>query len=149
MIPCHDLRTGNIILVNNRLRKVFAIVNSNMLSDHSSVGVESITNGESDNYPVENINPVLLTDAVLQQCNFVFREYFKFWQLVSTSQPRTEMNIDLDYNIIDFLRRPVIKKITSLHQLQNIYYILNGKELDFDVDTIIGAEPKSSVFAGN
>jgi hypothetical protein len=150
MIPCHDLRTGNIILVNNRLRKVSTISNSSSLADHSSVGVESITSEENENYAVEDIQPVPMSEAVLQQCNFIFRDYFKFWQLVSKGQPRTEMNIDLDYNIIDFMRRPVVKNVTSLHQLQNIYYMLHGKELDFDVDPIEVAEmPRTVAFAGN
>src|SRR5688572_8598432 len=106
MIPCHDLRTGNIILVNNQMRKVSAISNSNTLTDRSSVGIESITNEETETYSVEDINPVLVTDAILQQCNFIFHDYFRFWQLVGSGLPRTEMDIDLDYNIIDFMRRP-------------------------------------------
>jgi hypothetical protein len=93
---------------------------------------------------------VRLTNAILQQCNFIFRDYIKFWQLITSGQPRTEMNIDLDYNIIDFMRRPVVKKLTSLHQLQNIYYMLHGKELDFDVDPVEVADISLSVaFAGN
>jgi hypothetical protein len=148
MIPCHELRTGNIILVNNRLRKVSTITNSHSLADHSSVGVESITNGEPDNYPVENIDPVVLTDLILQQCSFVYHKYFKFWQLIrGIAERRSEMDIDRDYNIIDFMRKPVVKKVTSLHHLQNIYYMLNGKELVFDEDVIQGAEPKSRAFS--
>lgn len=65
MIHCHDLRTGNIILVNNRLRRVATINNSNTLTDHSSVGVESITNEGPDHYSVENIGPVPITDDIL------------------------------------------------------------------------------------
>ncbi|HYO22360.1 MAG TPA: hypothetical protein VER36_08125 [Flavisolibacter sp.] len=150
MIPCHDLRTGNIILVNNRLRKVSTITNSNTLTDRSSIEVESVTDEASEVYPVESIDPVPLTDAILQQCSFVFRNYFRFWQLVSAGQPRTEMNIDMDYNIIDFMRRPVVKKVASLHQLQNIYYMLHGRELDFDVDTVaLDEAQKNSAFAGN
>ena len=149
MIPCHDLRTGNIILVNNRLRKVVSISNSYTLTDHSTVGVESITNEEPETYAVQHIEPVLLTGAILQQCNFVFYDYFKFWQLIGSGQLRTEMNIDLDFNILDFMRRPIIKKVSSLHQLQNIYYMLHGTELNFDVDTVAGAEIPENLVTAN
>ena len=36
----------------------------------------------------------------------------------------TEMDIDPDYTLIDFMRRPIVKNIASLHQLQNLYYML-------------------------
>ncbi len=137
MIPCHALRTGNIILVNNRLRRVTMISNSRTLTDQPLVGVESINYDENENYPVEDIQPVPMSEAVLQQCKFNYQQYFKFWQLISTEGGRKEMNIDSDYNLIDFMRRPMVKNIASLHQLQNIYYMLFNKELDFDVDTTV------------
>jgi len=137
MIPCYELRTGNIILVNNRLRRVNMISNSETLTDQSLVGVESAGYQENENYPVQDIQPVLMSEAVLEQCQFTYHSYFKFWQLISTEGTRTEMDIDPDYNLIDYMRRPVVKKIASLHQLQNIYYTLHGKELNFDVETAV------------
>jgi hypothetical protein len=78
-----------------------------------------------------------MSQAVLQQCNFTYQEHFKFWQLISTDGGRREMDIDREYNLIDFMRRPMVKNIQSLHQLQNIYYMLFNKEMDFDVETTI------------
>jgi translation elongation factor P/translation initiation factor 5A len=137
MIPCHDLRTGNIVLVNNRLRKVNMISNSETLTDQSLVGVQSIGYTENENYPVEEIQPVPMSTAILEQCHFTYHSYFKFWQLISSEGSRSEMDIDSDYTLIDFMRRPIVKHISSLHQLQNIHYMLFNKELDFDVDTTI------------
>jgi len=58
--------------------------------------------------------------------------YFKFWQKAeSVNRKKTEMDIDKDYNLIDFMRRPVVKNIVSLHQLQNLYFSLKGKEIGF------------------
>ena len=31
-----------------------------------------------------------------------------------------------------FMRKPVVKRVTSLHHLQNIYYMMNGKDLVFN-----------------
>lgn len=139
MISCHELRTGNIILVNNRLRKVMMISNSQSLTDRSMVGVESIDDAENENYTAEEIEPVPMSEAILQQCHFTYHPYFKFWQLIDAEGKRTEMDIDGDYSLIDFMRRPIVKKLTSLHQLQNIYYSLLGKDLDFDADTAVVA----------
>lgn len=84
-------------------------------------------------YKLENLQPVPLSDDVLKQCRFVYHDYFKFWQLISGEDDRrSEMDIDPDYNIIDFMRKPLVKKVTSLHQLQNVYFMLHGKELDFE-----------------
>ena len=75
--------------------------------------------------------PIALTDEVLTQCGFLYHDYFKFWQLIEGMDAyRSEMDIDTEYNIIDFMRKPVVKKLTSLHQLQNIYFMLKGKELN-------------------
>ena len=137
MIPCHDLRTGNIILVNRRLRKVTMISNSQTLTDQSLVGVENNNYDENENYSVEDIQPVPLNEAVLQQCHFTYQQYFKFWQLISTDAERTEMDITADDNFIVSMRRPIMKNVASLHHLQNICYMLFNKELDFDVETTI------------
>jgi hypothetical protein len=131
------------------MRKVSAISTCNSLTHRPSVALESMTNDAAETCRIENIYPLLITDSILQQCNFIFHDYFKVWRLGSRFQPGTEMEIDLNYNLIDFLRRPVIKKITSLHQLQNIYYIVYGIELDLDADVIGGNESMLSAFASN
>jgi len=142
MIPCYDLRTGNIILVNNRLRKVTLINNNHTLSDRSLVGVESTNKEENEKYAVEDIQPVPMSEAILQQCHFSYQQHFNFWQLINTDGRRTEMNIDPDYTLIDFMRRPMVKHIASLHQLQNIYYMLFNKELEFDIHATVVTDSK-------
>ena len=137
MIACHDLRTGNIVLVNNRLRRIVMISNSETLTDQSMVAVESTNNEGNETYSFQDIQPVPMNEAILEQCHFIYQQHLKFWQFINTDGIRTEMNIDDDYNLIDFMRKPIVKKISSLHQLQNIYYMLFNKELDFDLDTTI------------
>jgi len=124
MISCNELRLGNRVLVDKNLQQV------SMINDTT---VFTIDTGESHEQKVseqsfEQIEPVPLTDDVLKQCGFVYHDYFKFWQLI-TSGIRSEMDIDSDYDVIDFMRRPIIKKMASLHQLQNVYFMLKGREL--------------------
>lgn len=131
MIQAHELRIGNYILMNGQLQQVFMINQQTAQVNFSSVDSNGqATDGEG--CTLANAQPVPLTEDILQQCRFVYHDYFKFWQLITgTGDLRSEMDIDRDFNIIDFMRRPFVKKVSSLHQLQNIYFMLLGKELPF------------------
>jgi hypothetical protein len=41
-----------------------------------------------------------------------------------------EIELDPDYNVRDFGHRFIGVKITSLHQLQNLFFMLKGLELE-------------------
>jgi hypothetical protein len=128
MISCYELRIGNYVLVDENLQGISIITTSSV----STVDLEDDNEGVVSEHSLENIQPVPLTDDILKQCGFVFHDYFKFWQLITTGI-RSEMNISPDYEVIDFMRKPILKKLTSLHQLQNIYFLLKGRELKFQV----------------
>lgn len=131
MIPSHELRLGNYVLVEQKIEQV-SMINAVSSATTALTGRAGENTEAKMPQPLENLLPVPLTDAVLRQCHFVFHDYFNFWQLLSgTGETRSEMDIDRDYNILDFMRRPVVKKLTSLHQLQNIYFMLKGKEITF------------------
>jgi len=131
MIPCYELRIGNYVLAEQKLQRI------SMLNDKTSSANTFSTdaNNNTDNGPehkLASIQPVALTDDILKQCNFVYHSYFKFWQLINPPENnRSEMNVDRDYNILDFMRKPIVSRVKSLHQLQNIYFMLKGKELLF------------------
>ena len=127
MIQSNELRIGNYVLCEGRLERLAMIDNKT-----SAVDVESTDVAQKGGIAFSNIQPISLTDDILRQCGFIYHDYFKFWQLVSGKDAlRSEMDIDRDYNFIDFMRRPLVKKVTSLHQLQNIYFMLKGQELLF------------------
>lgn len=126
MISCYELRIGNYVLVDGDLQEVSAITSTTV----STFDAEKKEEQEVSKHRLQSIQPVPLTDDILQQCGFVYHDYFKFWQLITTGI-RSEMNISPDYEVIDFMRKPILKKLTSLHQLQNIYFLLKGRELQF------------------
>lgn len=132
MIHSYELRLGNYVLVNQNIEQVSMIDGTFSATTALSTGTKN-REDMTKKHSLESFQPVPLTDDILQQCNFVYHDYFKFWQLITgIDSDRSEMNIDRDYTIIDFMRRPVVKKVTSLHQLQNIYFMLKGKELVFE-----------------
>jgi len=123
MISCYELRLGNQVLVNKKPQQV-SMINKTSVSTIDTEGKEPVTGEHS----LEKVQPVPMTDDILKQCGFTFHPYFKFWQLINTD-PRSEMNIDHDYAVLDFMRKPIGKTLTSLHQLQNVYFLLMGREL--------------------
>ncbi|HEX2536609.1 MAG TPA: hypothetical protein VHK69_22855 [Chitinophagaceae bacterium] len=131
MIPCNEVRTGNYALVSGNIIKITSIQNDMEAAAQPMLGFRD-TSGAYRTVPARDAEAVPLTDEILKQCGFALHDYFHFWQLVSiTEGPRSEMDIDADYNLIDFMRRTLVKKMASLHQLQNVYFALKGTELPF------------------
>jgi hypothetical protein len=126
MISCYELRLGNWVLVNGNFQQVSMITGTTV----STIDAEDSSEQAASNYGLEKLEPIPLTDELLKECGFIYHHYFKFWQLV-TKGIRSEMDISPDYEVIDFMRKPVLKKLTSLHQLQNVYFMLKGRELKF------------------
>jgi hypothetical protein len=131
MISPNELRIGNHVLIDQNLRQVSMINCDDGFADVPSIGFAQAD--ESAGYAScssDRVQSCPLNEGLLQSLGFVFHPHFHFWQKITTSgDKRSEMNIDLDMNIIDFMRRPIVRKLSSLHQLQNIYFFLHGQEL--------------------
>jgi hypothetical protein len=113
--------------VNEHLQQVSVITGTTVFT----IDPEESAEQSPTEHSLENLQPVSMTDEVLKDYGFVFHDYFKFWQLLTTGI-RSEMDIDRDYDVIDFMRKPIVKKLASLHQLQNIYFMMKGRELKFN-----------------
>jgi hypothetical protein len=131
MIPYNELRIGNFVLVDQTMQRISMIEKASS----TTTALPGANREEAKTripHLLESLQPVPLNDAILKQCNFMFHDYFKFWQLITGAEEnRSEMDMDRDYNILDFMRKPIVKNVASLHQLQNIYFMLKGKELLF------------------
>src|SRR5438045_9258597 len=95
MITRHQLRIGSYVMADEKIQQVSLIDNETAQVRFSSVASQTGAAVHKD-YSLDSIQPVLLTDDVLRQCNFVFHDYFKFWQLISgQDEKRLEMDIDI------------------------------------------------------
>ena len=131
MMSPDELRIGNYVLVDENVQEVSFIRNTTV----STMGAQ--TNDEVvSEYSFQRIQPVPLTNSILQQLGFVYHEYFKYWQLITTGI-RSEMNISRDYELIDVKRKLTLEKLTTLHQLQNTYFLLKGRELKFSKKVLL------------
>src|SRR5881398_2401323 len=124
MIPINELRIGSYVSIKGSIKRVSLISDDSIFSEMPVLWMKGDLSKDVQKYGTADIEPVPMSDQVLSQCGFVFHDYFRFWQLIDTSSKRFKLDIDPDYNIIDFMRRPLVKKISSLHQLQNIYFAL-------------------------
>ncbi|MGZ3897393.1 MAG: hypothetical protein ACXVBN_03840 [Flavisolibacter sp.] len=131
MLSFNELRLGNRVLVNKNIEQISMITPVAVFTIDPEKGNTQIA---AEHHP-EEIYPVLLTDDILKQCGFSFHDYFNFWQLIITGA-QSDMDVNSGYDVIDFMRRPIIKKLASLHQLQNVYFMLKGKELKLQILTV-------------
>ena len=132
MVNFKELRIGNFILYKGSIQKISLISNENGLEGNSFINYE-FNEGNNVSCDSEHLQSISITDEVLQKFGFVLHNYLGFWQKITTvSGKRCEMDINKDYSIIDFMRRPVVKNVSTLHQLQNIYFALTGSELVSD-----------------
>src|SRR4051812_15517109 len=130
MIQAHELRIGNYVLINGTCQQVNSISAGHHLTDSAMIAYR-IGIAEAEEYcSSSRVQPLPLSKEVLAGCGFEFHEHFKFFQKKRDGRG-TDMEINEDYDILDFIRKPVVKKISSLHQLQNIYFALKGNELNF------------------
>ena len=131
MILCNELRLGNYFLLDGQPHRV-SMLNGTRHGD-TTVGYEDEGDQHQHTCTPAQLQPVPLNEELLKQAGFRYHPYFQFWQKIDMGpEGRSEMDIDRDYNVIDFMRRPIVKGISSLHQLQNIFYSLKGKELEVD-----------------
>lgn len=131
MIPCNELRIGNYFLLDGRLHRV-SMLNSAQ-NGGGAVGYQDDGDATPHTCTPAQAQPVPLNEELLQQAGFRYHPYFGFWQRIEQGPDGlSEMDIDPNFNVIDFMRRPLVKGISSLHQLQNIFYTLKGKELDVE-----------------
>jgi hypothetical protein len=80
MISRYELRLGNRVLVDKNLQQVSMITGTTVFTIDAEEGHEQKVSEQS----FEQIESVPLTDDVLKQCGFVYHDYFKFWQHITT-----------------------------------------------------------------
>lgn len=139
MIQANELRIGNWVDSENGKGQILSIFMDVaqmqpyrvLLSNHRSrIGI-----------PVLSITPIRITEKILLNCGFTFdTDLYKeqgeaqFVLLKSTGRERIVYDTEVDfykYMICDYgVDKQVGKFIKYLHQLQNLYFSLTGKELE-------------------
>lgn len=117
MISVNDLRIGNIVSYNGYVYRISALSKDFPFLDTDEFGFNIIT--------YNNIHGVELTPEILEKCGAVdgvFNIYNK-------------LTLEFDFGNDFWLCKEdeilvIFENIKHLHQLQNLYFFLTGKELN-------------------
>lgn len=125
MVDVRELKIGNYVYLQNSKTpyKITEIGYSEI--EYPRYEASGISSGAVFRTYIENLNPIPLTEALLLKCGFG-RKHFGS----ATIYCHLSIELDayfclkgVDYNI----------PVRSLHQLQNLYFDLIGKELEVNI----------------
>lgn len=113
MIDARELRIGNLVKTIHGVVKTVSTIEKNGINPYWIFGER--------NY--ESINPIPLTPEWLEKAGFKTDRNFSFKEPISLILKNKKITFKLTpYHFID---------IHSVHQLQNLFFALTGKELEF------------------
>jgi hypothetical protein len=119
MIAFQELRIGNWV-TNDTSGKYYCLKTG---ADIDSAG---------------NFQLIPITPELLKSCGFNYDNYFKYWQKnKAKSGTGPDMELDPDYWVLDFSHQRIGVELKGLHQLQNLYFLLKGKELEVNIDLFL------------
>lgn len=136
MIDVKELRVGNVIAYANNGHWVDDVVGKPVI-----VGLEII---EAVYYRTQNYCPIPLTIKLLEKCGFVKYDGASYWRGLSQGYEFYHQNdgfpivyqdgafykyFDCEDDMFSWTGRP----LNSLHDLQNLYFCLIGKELEINI----------------
>jgi hypothetical protein len=111
--------------ISNELR-----IGNWVMNDESGEHVKLMKGADIDSHST-GFSPIVITKEVLGKCGFAFHDHFKIWQknkAVRGTGPDMELN--RDFEVLDFSHKEIGVELKSLHQLQNLYFLMKGKELE-------------------
>lgn len=144
MIAANELRLNNY--VNHKDLGIVKVISiSSRVNDYESIFVESVNDGIDYSFNLDkNIMPILLTEEIILKCGFERSKNVRSTFKITTKSYLASFDITL-YAYLDNTER--VSAITlrqnnslgdslyviSLHQLQNLFFALTGKDLDINL----------------
>jgi len=115
-----ELRVGNRILFDGKI----TIVNTRMLAYINNA------NRLKNKIDLISFEPILLTEEILLKCNGMFKSenQLSIDRFVLSFQPKYNF-----WYVLDSISLTYISKIEFLHEWLNLYFFLNGEELEINL----------------
>lgn len=114
---CKELRVGNYVYCKGIIDEVLGIGDNDYYTEKHYHGVRD-----------EDLTPIPLTDKILLKCGFKIgkENNYILHDLIEI--------VETDYGNTFFLMSNFIKSdVKYLHQLQNLYFALTNKELNYEL----------------
>jgi hypothetical protein len=143
-ITAQELRIGNWVLDYYGRPRQVAYVGEVVGLYNDIGGTDRYQKNPIISYDLErDLRAIPLSPEILEKAGFVkecpiakmpeyFHHRFRFGNMVINSNPKWK-NMEVKYGGLSLDDRTHICKITSLHQLQNLFWCLCGKELEIDL----------------
>ncbi len=130
MINEKELRIGNLYTtIKNQEIIIAGIDTLNKFITINSSGNTDITSRNESSIIFEDLNPIEITPKSITQLGLVADESMNI-SIVSDNNTRFIWNEKLNQVVlVDGKNGTIGQEIKYIHQLQNIYYLLTGKEL--------------------
>lgn len=123
MIKANEIRTGNIYHFPFHDENVTVIGYGKRESD-GEFRVQFETKGGILFESLSALQPIPLTPEILEKCGFEKVE--KLWGII---YERDRIRFSQDLNICKQKGLTIENRITSLHQLQNLFFVLTGEDI--------------------
>lgn len=130
MIKSNELRIGNYILVDNEMKKVCCIKDDENNTQTCCIGFENNNGCEYENAASERLDAVPISNDILKELGFTFHDYHKTWQHLKPKRTFT-IELNTDFSAVDFAHKELVKHVQYVHLLQNLFFSIQGKELQF------------------
>lgn len=132
-----ELRLNNYVYSGVKMVKVKSIHTESVLKDEVSIYIELNENLRHYCVSMDDIKPIKLTEEILLKCGFEYRpcgiqgadmwQGLAYWDL-SGVHLRGNKKITNPLKIQGLIN----SEIKYLHQLQNLFFVLSGKELEIN-----------------
>lgn len=137
MIPLTDLRPGNLVVVpkqDGTPKKIKSVSLSGFAGFERTVRKRV----RVTLVPGEELEPILLSGAVLAACGMYYHDVRRYWQfsdLHTTSWWPVWRRKDA-YFVFPFGENHGSLQVRTLHQLQNLFYVITGSELEINLEML-------------
>lgn len=140
MISANELRIGNWVNYNNTICVIACIENDGGMDGSVKLYPVNIPKGTVvcvKTVSTSNIQSIPLTEEILLKCGFCIEVYgakliLNGISLIRIDGAKMDLRIPQSYFDVDIDGR-YMRSISFIHQLQNLYFALTGKELEIKI----------------
>lgn len=130
MVPASDLRKGNWVSSRDSIGRI-----TQLLTSQAELLIEKDGRRGFENYDYDDLEAIRLTPEIINSCGFYKHELFPHRNAFHHKKFILNINIvgnihELSFGLITENVAIIYQRNLSLHQLQNLYYLLTNEELN-------------------
>ncbi len=146
MIAANELRIGNWFQQdasnNNTISRFFTVDEIKRYGVRSTYIRQDTNQPHTSLFSLDSIHPIPLTPEILEKCGFTLNHVDQLAIVLNSMDRHLELNAEVNGNYFFSINQMgefgdssnvTLNYIQHLHQLQNLYWCLCGKELEINL----------------